>query len=103
MKRTLFIILVVCTLSTMAAVPKQRRAIDPDEEENKTPSTASPAETCAPHTPCGWSVYHAQSKIINMNITNTYCKCASGTTCEVGEDDPAASAYVLKCKKTPES
>ncbi|XP_045773126.1 uncharacterized protein LOC123872715 [Maniola jurtina] len=103
MKRTLFIILVVCTLSAMAAVPKLRRAIDPDEEENKTSSSSSPTKICAPQTPCGWSVYHPHSRIITTNITNTYCTCAPGTSCESAEDDLAASTYVLLCKKTPES
>ncbi|XP_023934799.1 uncharacterized protein LOC112043558 [Bicyclus anynana] len=97
MKGTLLIILAVWTLSAVTAIPRMRRAINPDEAE----AVENKARVCAPQTPCAWEIYNSHTKI--SKIRNTYCECAEGTTCESKEKDESGNVYIYKCLTTPES
>ncbi|CAH2234530.1 jg1670 [Pararge aegeria aegeria] len=80
--------------------------MNPEEEENETPSFKSTRGTsiiCAPQTPCAWYIYNAYSKVISSNITNSYCVCGPGTTCEISENDETGNTYIYRCRETPES
>ncbi|CAH0715667.1 unnamed protein product, partial [Brenthis ino] len=107
MNRALFILLALCTL-TAALVPRHRRAINTEDENGATSS--KPIEICAPRTPCGWSIYRPGVKLIEVNITNTYCVCGVGQICRITVDDENTSAFVHHCTakngdtiETPES
>ncbi|XP_047533382.1 uncharacterized protein LOC125068321 [Vanessa atalanta] len=108
MNRVLIVLVAMC-MFTVAMVPKNRRALNSEEEKTRRSSTENPTQICAPRTPCGWSVYKPVSKMIELNITNTYCHCGSKAECKVSEDDTGASALILRCKlradliETPES
>ncbi|KAG7308783.1 hypothetical protein JYU34_006016 [Plutella xylostella] len=81
-------------LALAAALPRTRRALPEQSGE----STSKPRQACAHQTPCGWSIYKPQSRIIELNVTNTYCVCEPGLSCVVTEDDTTAFAYVYHCR-----
>ncbi|XP_026327615.1 uncharacterized protein LOC113235907 [Hyposmocoma kahamanoa] len=96
MKR-LLIVLALCAL-TAAMVPRERRALNTEEEPAPRPTTtAKPKEICQRHTPCAWSVYKPFTKIIEYNITNTYCECSPDRACQIEEDDTSVNSYILRC------
>uniref|UniRef100_A0A2A4J1T6 Uncharacterized protein n=1 Tax=Heliothis virescens TaxID=7102 RepID=A0A2A4J1T6_HELVI len=98
MKRGLLVFLAVCAFA-VAMVPRNRRAVNTEEEEAPPKDTV---RTCAPQTPCAWSIYDPRNKLIQINITNTYCICGEGTACLVIEDDTATKAFVHKCRDRSE-
>ncbi|XP_050350736.1 uncharacterized protein LOC126773699 [Nymphalis io] len=108
MNRVLIVLVAMC-MFTAAMVPKDRRALNSEKEKMIHSSTKKPHEICAPQTPCGWSVYRPASKMIEINITNTYCHCQPDYVCKISEDEKDVSAYILRCTpradqiKTPES
>ncbi|KAJ8721991.1 hypothetical protein PYW08_004393 [Mythimna loreyi] len=91
MKRGLVVFLAMCALA-IAMVPRDRRAVNPDEQEKpKADQTV-----CAHSTPCAWSVYKPGLRIIDLNITNTYCICSADTECVYDEDD--VNSIVFRCR-----
>ncbi|CAG4965275.1 unnamed protein product [Parnassius apollo] len=101
MKGQLLIIFAAITFSA-AMVPKLRRAVNMDEDEEFLKSVSSTSEKskeiCMPQTPCAWSIYKSRQKIIDTQITNTYCHCGAGTTCQINEDDANVGAFIHRCR-----
>lgn len=95
--------LVACAFAA-AMIPRDRRAVNPEDEEamrtesTTTSTTEKPKEICAPQTPCAWSIYKPFIKMIDFNFTNTYCDCGPGTVCQITEDDGTVNAYVYRCR-----
>ncbi len=91
---------------TAAMVPRERRAVNTEEEGElprpQTSTTQKPQEICEPQTPCAWSIYKQINHNIDFNYTNEYCICAPNTTCVITEDDTQANAFVHKCRKPTE-
>ncbi|PZC79552.1 uncharacterized protein LOC110374731 [Helicoverpa armigera] len=98
MKQGLLVLIAVCAVA-VAMVPRNRRAVDTEEVEDKAENTT---RTCAPQTPCFWAIYDQHSKVIQINLTNTYCVCGDGTVCKMIEDDSTTNALVHKCRKPSE-
>ncbi|KAJ8731490.1 hypothetical protein PYW07_004654 [Mythimna separata] len=96
MKRGLVVFLTMCVFA-IAMVPRDRRAVNPDEQEKSKDEGA--VVVCAAATPCAWSVYRPIVKIIDLNITNSYCKCSADSECERYEDDVNANTIVYRCRK----
>lgn len=104
MKQSLIVLFVLCGF-VAAMVPRDRRAVNTEDEELfKSQSTTMASDTanqpmiCAKQTPCGWSIYRPISKYIEMNITNTYCICSATENCVVTDDDSTINAYIHHCR-----
>ncbi|CAH2048538.1 unnamed protein product, partial [Iphiclides podalirius] len=104
MRRELVVLLAAVTL-TVAMVPRLRRAVnlDEDEELKKTSPPSQDTQICMPQTPCAWSIYKLNSKIIETRITNGYCNCDVGTLCLISEDDRNVGAFIHRCRAPVEN
>ncbi|XP_045498026.1 uncharacterized protein LOC123696064 [Colias croceus] len=89
------IILLALVSFTAAMVPRHRRAINVEEENTM--------KICAPSTPCAWSIYQPGNKHVESSqillLTNTYCNCDVGESCQMSEDSATANAFVHRCKR----
>ncbi|XP_063826312.1 uncharacterized protein LOC135075762 [Ostrinia nubilalis] len=98
MTKVLILLLVLCAFAT-AMVPRERRAVDLEELPASSSTTTAAPNICAPTTPCGWSIYKPQIKIIDMFVVNGYCICEEGLNCAIDEDDKSVSTYVHRCRQ----
>ncbi|XP_038209956.1 uncharacterized protein LOC119830860 [Zerene cesonia] len=86
------IILLALASFTAAMVPRNRRAINV-EEENKM-------KICAPSTPCAWSIYQPGNKDVQFYLVpNTYCNCDVGESCQMSQDGATTNELIHRCKR----
>ncbi|KAI5644358.1 hypothetical protein NE865_03727 [Phthorimaea operculella] len=94
MRTSLAVVLTLCAFAA-AMVPMERRILNP--EEAPISSTGSQGKViCSTTTPCAWSTYN-EVKIIESNITNSYCSCSTETECKPWKEDISGKVITYRC------
>ncbi|XP_059050758.1 uncharacterized protein LOC131845681 [Achroia grisella] len=101
MTRGILLLLAFCAFAAAAMVNRERRAVNTEDQQEPSLLT-SQRLICEPQTPCAWSIYKPGPKYLTLNLTNTYCVCATGTVCQIHEDDTSVNAYIHRCRPPPQ-
>ncbi|KAJ2949119.1 hypothetical protein O0L34_g6060 [Tuta absoluta] len=94
MKTSIAVLITLCAFAA-AMVPLERRILNPEEAPIST--TASQGKViCSLATPCAWSTFN-EAKIIEFNITNSYCSCSTETECKPWKEDISGKVITYRC------